>query len=214
MQLAVSVARVSVRPPTLGTPVKGLTLFYLHIPIPRYSIFRKLIRPYDRLWSSGQSSWLQFRRFQVRFPALQKKVVGLDRGPPSLVSATEVLLGSNSSGSGLESRGYGRRDSSRWPRGILYPQKLVLTSLPSGGRSVGIVRLRTEAMEFFFYATLLQHTTACRLSHQGETPDCGYRNVLLDRTIEHSSGWWQINTDLYFFQFFFISNQNYLDPIR
>jgi hypothetical protein len=33
----------------------------------------------------------------------------------------------------------------RWPRGILYPQKLVLTSPASGGRSVGIVRSRTEA---------------------------------------------------------------------
>jgi hypothetical protein len=30
----------------------------------------------------------------------------------------------------------------------LYPQKLVLTSLTGGGRSVGIVRSRTKAMEF------------------------------------------------------------------
>jgi hypothetical protein len=29
-----------------------------------------------------------------------------------------------SSGSGLEIREYGRRDSSRWPRGSLYPQKV------------------------------------------------------------------------------------------
>jgi hypothetical protein len=29
-------------------------------------------------------------------------------------------------------------------------KKLALTSLTSGGRSVGIVRLRTEAMEFFY----------------------------------------------------------------
>jgi hypothetical protein len=42
-----------------------------------------------------------------------KKVVGLERGPLSLVSTTNELLGSNSSGSGLESREYGRRDSSR-----------------------------------------------------------------------------------------------------
>jgi hypothetical protein len=42
------------------------------------------------LWSSGQSSWLQIR---VRFPALlEKKVVGLERGPLSLVSTTEELL--------------------------------------------------------------------------------------------------------------------------
>jgi hypothetical protein len=52
---------------------------------------------------------------------------------------------------GLESREYGRRDSSRWPRGTLYPQKkLALTSLTSGGRSVGIVRLRTEGTDFFY----------------------------------------------------------------
>jgi hypothetical protein len=43
----------------------------------------------------------------------KKKVAGLERGPLSLVSATEELLGSNSSGSGLEIREYGHRDSSR-----------------------------------------------------------------------------------------------------
>jgi hypothetical protein len=37
----------------------------------------------------------------------------------------------------------------RWPRNTLYPQKLVLTSSTSGGRSVGIIRSRTKAMEFF-----------------------------------------------------------------
>jgi hypothetical protein len=47
----------------------------------------------------------------------------LVRGPLSLVSTTEELLGRNSSGSGLEIREYGCRDSSRWPRGTLYPQK-------------------------------------------------------------------------------------------
>jgi hypothetical protein len=31
--------------------------------------------------------------------------------------------------------------------GTLYPQKLALTSPTSGGRSVGIVRLRTKAKE-------------------------------------------------------------------
>jgi hypothetical protein len=33
----------------------------------------------------------------------------------------------------------------------LYPQKLALTSLTGGGRSVGIVRSRTKAMEFNTY---------------------------------------------------------------
>jgi hypothetical protein len=60
--------------------------------------------------------------------------VGRERSPPSLVSATEELLGRNSSGSVLESREYSRRHSSRWPHGTLYPQMLALTSLTSGGR--------------------------------------------------------------------------------
>jgi hypothetical protein len=101
------------------------------------------------LSSSGQSSWLQIRRRRVRFSGTtrKKKAVGLERGILSLVSTTEELLGRNSSCSGLENREYGRRDSSRRPRGTLYPQKLALTSLISGCRSVGIVRLRTEATE-------------------------------------------------------------------
>jgi hypothetical protein len=76
--------------------------------------------------------------------------VGLERGPHNLVSTTEELLERKSSGSGLESREYGRRDSSRSPRGTLYPQKLALTSLTSGSSSVGIVRSRTQDMEFSF----------------------------------------------------------------
>jgi hypothetical protein len=47
---------------------------------------------------------------QVRFPALPV-VVGLERGPLSLVSTTEELLGRKSSGSGLEIRDYSRRGS-------------------------------------------------------------------------------------------------------
>jgi hypothetical protein len=54
----------------------------------------------------------------------KKKVVGLERGPLSLVSTTEELLGRKSSGSSLEIVEYSRRDSSRWPRGTLYPQKV------------------------------------------------------------------------------------------
>jgi hypothetical protein len=39
--------------------------------------------------------------------------VGPERGPLSLVSATEELLGRKSSGSGPQNREYGRRDPSR-----------------------------------------------------------------------------------------------------
>jgi hypothetical protein len=76
--------------------------------------------------------------------------VGLERGPLSLVGTNEELLERKSNGSGLESREYSRRDPSRWPRGTLYPQNLALTSPTSGGRSVGVVRSRTQATEFSF----------------------------------------------------------------
>jgi hypothetical protein len=75
--------------------------------------------------------------------------VGLERGPLSFVSTIEELLERKSSGSGLEIREYGRRDPLRSPHITLYPQKLVLTSSTSGGRSVGIVCSRAQATEFF-----------------------------------------------------------------
>jgi hypothetical protein len=79
--------------------------------------------------------------------------VGLERGPLRLVSTTEELFGRKSSGSGLEIREYGRRDPSRWPRSALYSQTLALTSPTSGGRSVGIVLSRAQAMEFSLFST-------------------------------------------------------------
>jgi hypothetical protein len=51
--------------------------------------------------------------------------------------------------SGLENREYCRRYPLRWPRNTLYPQKLALTSPTSGGRSVGIVRLRAKGTEWY-----------------------------------------------------------------
>jgi hypothetical protein len=83
--------------------------------------------------------------------------VGLQRGPLSLVSTIEELLGRNSSGCGLENREYGRGDPLRWPRDTLYPQKLALTSPKYGGRSVGIVRLRTKATEMMMMMLLIGH---------------------------------------------------------
>jgi hypothetical protein len=75
--------------------------------------------------------------------------VGLERGPLSLVSTIEELLGRNNSGSGLENRDNGRRGHSRWLRDTLYPQLLALTSPTSGGRSIAIVRTRTKATELY-----------------------------------------------------------------
>jgi hypothetical protein len=79
---------------------------------------------------------------QVRFPVLPDfwEVVCLKRGQLSLVSTIEELLERESSDSGLENRKYGRKDSSRRPCDLLYPQKLVLTSPTSGSRSIGIFR--------------------------------------------------------------------------
>jgi hypothetical protein len=71
-------------------------------------------------------------------------MMGLERGPLSLVSIFEELLGRKSNGSGLENRDYGRREfATLTTRHPLYLQKLALTSPTSCGRSVGIVRSQT-----------------------------------------------------------------------
>jgi hypothetical protein len=104
------------------------------------------------LWSSGQSSWQQIRRpgFNSRRYRIFWQTVGLERSPLSLVSTTEELLDRKCSGSGLESREYGHRDSSCWPRDTFYPQKFALTSPTIGGRSVSIGQSRNQATEFSF----------------------------------------------------------------
>jgi hypothetical protein len=75
--------------------------------------------------------------------------MGLERVSLSFVSATEELLERKSSGSGLGNRDHCHRDPSRLPRGTLYPQKFALASPTRGDRSVGIVRSRTKATEFY-----------------------------------------------------------------
>jgi hypothetical protein len=104
------------------------------------------------LYCSGQSSWLQIQRsrFFSRPYQIFWEVVGLERGPLSHVITIEELLGRKSSDSGLENREYGCTDPACWPHGTIYPQKLALTSLTNGAHSIGIVRSRTQAMEFFF----------------------------------------------------------------
>jgi hypothetical protein len=86
------------------------------------------------------------RRYQIFW-----EVVGLERGPLSLVSTTEELLGRNSSGSGsrkptltaVEIRCFEHTTPS-------IRKKLALTSPTSGGHSVDIVRFRTKATENYF----------------------------------------------------------------
>jgi hypothetical protein len=73
--------------------------------------------------------------------------VSLERGPLSLMSTVEELLGKKSTCSGLENRDYDRRDPSRWPCGTLCSPKLAPTSSTSGGRSIGILLSITKATE-------------------------------------------------------------------
>jgi hypothetical protein len=111
-------------------------------------LFKKFCLPVGPpLWSSGQRSWLQIKNsaFNSRHYQIFSEVVDLVRGPLSLASTIE---GRKSIGSGLETWEYSRRDPSCWPRVTSYPQKLALTSLTSCGRSVHIVRSRTQAMKF------------------------------------------------------------------
>jgi hypothetical protein len=88
------------------------------------------------------------------------EVMGLERGPLSLVSTIEELPGRNISDSGLENREYGRGNPLRWPRDTLYLQKLTLTSPTCSGRLDGIVRLRTKTTEFFVFCKYDGRTTS------------------------------------------------------
>jgi hypothetical protein len=59
-------------------------------------------------WLQIQRSGFDFRRYQIFW-----EVVGLERGPLSLVITMEELLERRSNDSGLEKRNYGRRDLPR-----------------------------------------------------------------------------------------------------
>jgi hypothetical protein len=89
-----------------------------------------------------------------------KKVVGLERGPLSLVSTTEELLDRKVAGSCLENREYGLgiRHADHVAPSIR--KKLAITSPTRGDLSVGIVRSRTQTMEFFLTNNLLKNELA------------------------------------------------------
>jgi hypothetical protein len=80
----------------------------------------------------GPSFWLQIQRsgFDSRRYQIFWEVVSMERGPLSLVSTIEELLGRKNSGSGLESREYGRRDP--WRTSHTLSENLALTSPTSG----------------------------------------------------------------------------------
>jgi hypothetical protein len=90
------------------------------------------------LWSSGPSFWLRVQRFGFYSWRYQFfwELVGLKRGPLSLVSAIEELLERKSSGSGLESQDYCHKDPSHWPRGTPLSAK-VGTNFADKPRSLG-----------------------------------------------------------------------------
>jgi hypothetical protein len=64
--------------------------------------------------------------------------VCLERGPLSLMNNLRSYLEEIVAAPCLENRSYGRRDSLRWPRDILYSLKLALASLIGGDRSIGL----------------------------------------------------------------------------
>jgi hypothetical protein len=131
------------------------------------NLHKKLSWPSSILWhcyhiywlplrSSGQSFWLQIKR--SGFDSQHYQIfwdVGQEWGPLSLVSTIEELLWRKNSSFGLESLQHSRKDPSRWPRCTLYPQNWALTSPTSGGRSVGIVHLQTQATEFNFFLVVV-----------------------------------------------------------
>jgi hypothetical protein len=100
-----------------------------------------------------------FCSLMPRFPGCRSRgpssILGLDRGPLSLVQLRSYLKG-KSSGSGLENRDYGRRGSATLTmRHPSIRKTLTLTLSASGSRSVGIVRSRTKSTELLLKAVSL-----------------------------------------------------------
>jgi hypothetical protein len=118
------------------------------------------------------------RRYQIFW-----KVVGLERGPLSLVRIIEELLEWKSSGSGQENRINGPWDPLRWPRDTLYPRMLALTSPTSGGHLIGIVHLRTEGhgVQFFMYVRMYacKSTESLRITRQFLTVSIKQINIII-----------------------------------
>jgi hypothetical protein len=83
--------------------VNNLRIVKLIFTLEMKAVFPPVVPTYGPpVWSSGQSSWLQIQRsgFDSR---IFREVVGLERGPLSLVRITEELFQGNS-GSGLKNR--------------------------------------------------------------------------------------------------------------
>ena len=107
------------------------------------------------LWSSGQSFWLQIQRSRVRSPALPDFLssTGSGTGSTQPLGPREVNWGATWMKKSSGSRSRKQRLTAVGTRCAdhvtpLYPQKFALTSPTGGGRSVGIVQVRTKATEF------------------------------------------------------------------
>jgi hypothetical protein len=74
------------------------------------------------------------------------EVVGLERGPLSLVTTIEELLERKNSSFGLENRDYVRRDPPRWPYRKWYLQNVVVAA-------------RTSLLSFYVTAITTIHAT-------------------------------------------------------
>jgi hypothetical protein len=104
------------------------------------------------------------------------EILCLEWGALSLERTIEKLLGRNNSCFGLKTREYD--GSLRWPRDTLYPRNLLLTSPTSGGRSVGRVRSRTKATEFFFFFFLELEIASSPTYFEKNETDCRIWRVL------------------------------------
>jgi hypothetical protein len=90
----------------------------------------------------SRSPGLDSRHYQTFW-----EVMGLERGPLSLLRIIEELFERKVAVPVWKTEINGRGDSLRWLRDALYPLKLALTSPTSCGRSIGIVYWQTKAPE-------------------------------------------------------------------
>jgi hypothetical protein len=116
---------------------------------------RKLLNYYGTYLTASVVYWSEFLatdpEARIRFPALpEKKLAGLERGQLSLVSTTEELLDRKVAApvKKRENTAVEIRHADHVAPSIR--KTLAITSPTSGGRSVGIVRSRTQSMEFSF----------------------------------------------------------------
>ena len=125
------------------------------------------------LLSSGQSFWLQIQRSRVRSPALPDFLSSSGSGTGS-IQPREVKWGATWKKKSSGSRSRKQRLTAMGTRCAdhvtsFYPQKLALTPPTGGGRSVGIVRVRTKATEFvcfylIYLVSTIDHTNSCNPS--------------------------------------------------